>query len=261
MSRSPFVRLHVASTLVAAALAIACLDQLGGVATWVGDWSFKLATDRVERALAGPAAAAWAGDYDNGFGASVSLEPSAGFVVETHSCAGAFNAGMGDVAEHDGVIELHSTDRSLLRRWIPSHLYAVHWRDQRYLLRDGDVVGFCNAVNSDRAQAWMFLSRDAPGGPREPTLPAAATWCLRARAIVATAAAAGPAAWQIRLDVGTRDGAFRGMELHACTGEAVATVTDAGPERSQANLIDYARPPAKALGRRFTTRLPCPSST
>lgn len=113
--------------------------------------------ERVREAIQMPPQAAWAGEYleGDGLGENVvlSLAPSAGIAATWHGCMGLYGSNEGEVEERD--------DGSLLFHFnrpngeiglptpgtFPSKVRLVRWGARRYLLSDGQMMDFVNAMH------------------------------------------------------------------------------------------------------------------
>ena len=113
--------------------------------------------ERVREAIQMPPQAAWAGEYleGDGLGENVvlSLAPSAGIAATWHGCMGLYGSNEGEVEERD--------DGSLLFHFnrpngeiglptpgtFPSKGRLVRWGARRYLLSDGQMMDFVNAMH------------------------------------------------------------------------------------------------------------------
>ena len=113
--------------------------------------------ERVREAIQMPPQAGWAGEYleGDGLGENVvlSLAPSAGIAATWHGCMGLYGSNEGEVEERD--------DGSLLFHFnrpngeiglptpgtFPSKVRLVRWGARRYLLSDGQMMDFVNAMH------------------------------------------------------------------------------------------------------------------
>lgn len=127
----------------------------------------------------------WAGSYYYGDGlganASLTLAPQSGFVFIWRGCMGVYDRNLGDVAETDrGSLKLGLTYENSRKGFqgVAEELVPIPWGERRYLIPFDDVVGFCNAVNSeseprDRMRGFYYLrrgdhERPAYGAPKLP---------------------------------------------------------------------------------------------
>ena len=219
----------------------------------------------------------WAGAYSRFdlFDCKVTLAvaPESGFAYSHSGCAGVDERNVGSVEREGDEVVLRPEWPSSQgwRHRLPERLTRVAWGDRTYLIEEGDLVAFCNAVNagSEPRESIFggFLLKaesldERPAGP--PDLPEPYRGHLLDRPIEARIAAVG--AWTtdeqdpwthrstVTIDVGTRHGAFEGMRL---LGGGVVDVwlEEVGLETSRGRIEACAEDPttAAAPGTRLST--------
>jgi hypothetical protein len=177
----------------------------------------------------------WAGHYyqDNGFtGSAVFVAPWAGFAFSRFGCLGTYDRNLGS-------IEREGREIILTPEWqapkgerlnMPERLTVVPWGERTYLLEEEDFIEFCNWINSgyEPRGGWSGLfSLNTDSFDEEPTglpdLPEQYQGYILEQPIEARILSIGSWAtdatddWTYRatvtVDVGARDGAFKGMWL------------------------------------------------
>jgi len=113
--------------------------------------------ERVREAIQMPPQAAWAGEYleGDGLGENVvlSLAPSAGIAATWHGCMGLYGSNEGEVEERDDGSLLFHFNRPNGENGLPtpgtfpSKVRLVRWGARRYLLSDGQMMDFVNAMH------------------------------------------------------------------------------------------------------------------
>ncbi len=122
-------------------------------------WSWR--ARHVERAIAAASKEhPWAGTYSGDLVGTLHLAPDGTFLAESHSCFGHSGSAYGEIAEHDGGLELHA-DRSPY--WPPQRLSIVTWGPRHYLIGDEHWGTFCQWMREgweQRESSGLLLLRD-----------------------------------------------------------------------------------------------------
>ncbi|MCB2156726.1 hypothetical protein KQI84_17760 [bacterium] len=195
--------------------------------------------EEIARELEGLADHPWAGKYDAGVSLSAHwtllVAPKSGFVFSQRSCSGMDAQNWGRVTESDGRLHLLGDDSiaESNKLNLPTELILVPWGERVYAIPERQMPAFCSWVNAgleprtkENGDALLReggLKKPATG---KPTLPARyLPWLLDAP-IVTRVINVGDVSTRetpstctnrdtaVRIDAGTKDGAFEGMILY-----------------------------------------------
>ena len=181
----------------------------------------------------------WAGEYGYGDGLGVNvtlvIAPKHGFDFEWRGCLGTYDRNHGSVSFAGNIVSLlcKYPNKEKSRIGVAEELIPVPWGNRNYLIPKDDVVGFCNEINSGNEPRTGFYGNYLMrSGDEEkkvvgwPDLPDQYMACLLTAPLEANLIRVGDSIvrpsicdWNFKdtvvfLDVGEKDGAQVGMELH-----------------------------------------------
>jgi len=190
----------------------------------------------------------WAGDYFCGDGLGVRLllqvAPNAGFLFEHWGCLGLYDRNWGEIDERDGALAF--TCHFVNEREGPffhSAYVPAKWGERRYLIAPRQMKSFCNAVNmgdEPRASGYgdFLLRRNESETPPTglPELPREFASMVRDHPLQASVVAVQVGRFVktsgvrlrttvVTLDVGSKDGAWEGMELFVIGQRLISKLT------------------------------------
>jgi hypothetical protein len=217
--------------------------------------------------------------YGDGMGVNVMLRiaPTSIFEFRWLGCTGVRDRNWGEIVERGGLLELEfrGPDRREEIYGFDSAFVPVKWGQRRYLIVPKEITRFCNAINSGdeprRAGHGKFLlCRDLDEKPPtgKPELPREFASMLLDAPLRASVVAVkesrlttrNSAEWResvVALDIGSKDGAWEGMELFLVDRPIFwgVTITKCDEAHCEAQVLEYgADAPIPDLGWRFSTR-------
>jgi len=129
-------------------------DEKKFTPTAEANWQVRY--DAIQTELSNLGEHQWAGTYYYGDGlgvnARLTLAPQSGFVFIWTGCLGVYDRNFGDIVEVDhGHLKLNPTFENLQQGFqgFAEELVPVTWGQRQYLIPVNNVVGFCDAVNSE----------------------------------------------------------------------------------------------------------------
>ncbi len=214
----------------------------------------------------------WAGQYSRAEIFSheeLLIAPQSGFVAHSSGCVVTEPRDWGSVSEHDGILKLtphFPVDKSVR---FDDELLPVRWGERRYLVALDHIKDFANDINAgEGCDALLRVGDDksVPSGTVQASQQYAALFLDEPLSARVTAVAEPRYANDQRarrrltivtLDIGAKNGAWKGMTLHRPDIEAhgVLTITKVEESTSKAELEDWhADGPVPEIGWLVSTR-------
>jgi hypothetical protein len=117
---------------------------------------------RIEKEIKSLGRHEWAGKYDRylglGYAYSLSVAPNLGFVASWRTCTHSLYR-YGKARFEKGILKLTFEDSSDSSTFIASEYYVVRWGERRYLIPLGEMIDFCNSINSGAEHCQLCESR------------------------------------------------------------------------------------------------------
>ena len=208
----------------------------------------------------------WAGLYYQGDGLGTNLNlavaPKAGFAFIGRGCVGLYGQNYGEITEEDGhlMFSFALKNEEYVTGGIPEKFLPVPWGERMYLIPQGEIIKFCNEINSRREprkgqHGSFFLKKEdrmkeAQGLPEIPDkfrpylLEEPVDAIITDVVKIETNSRETLKRATVKIDKGKKDGLLPGMELYVTQSNSVLekiTLTAVDETQSQGFYYIYLR--------------------